>query len=74
MTKNKKTMKDLENLLKISTKKKIKNHENLDYYLDSLEYMTFLSNIEKKFRINLNIPKILNKKKINLKYLYTQLK
>ena len=74
MTKNKKTMKDLENLLKISTKKKIKNHENLDYYLDSLEYMTFLSNIEKKFRINLNIPKILNKKKINLKYLYSQLK
>lgn len=74
MTKNKKTMKDLENVLKVSTQKKIKSSENLDYYLDSLEYMTLLSNIEKKFKVKLNFSKILNKKKVNLKYLYTQLK
>ena len=48
-------------------KKKISEKENLFKVLDSLEIMMLLSAIEKKFKLKIDMIKILNKKKLDFK-------
>jgi acyl carrier protein len=56
------------------TKKKINKNDNLFKLLDSLEIMTLLSSVEKNFKIKLNIIKILNREKLDIEHLYSNLK
>jgi acyl carrier protein len=55
------------------TKKKINKNDNLFKLLDSLEIMTLLSSVEKNFKIKLNIIKILNREKLDIEHLYSNL-
>ena len=48
------------------TKKKIHTKDNLFKILDSLEIMTLISSLERRFKIKFNMIKLLNKKKLDL--------
>ena len=50
-----------------TTKKKITKKDDLFKLLDSLEIMTFLSAVEKNFKIKLDMIKLLNNNKLYLK-------
>ena len=67
------TMKILQVYCNKITKKKINKNDNLFKLLDSLEIMTLLSSVEKNFKIKLNIIKILNREKLDIKHLYSNL-
>jgi|688.fasta_scaffold83552_3 acyl carrier protein len=67
------TMKILQVYCNKITKKKINKNDNLFKLLDSLEIMTLLSSVEKNFKIKLNIIKILNREKLDIEHLYSNL-
>jgi acyl carrier protein len=67
------TMKILQIHCNKITKKKINKNDNLFKLLDSLEIMTLLSSVEKKFEIKLNIIKILNREKLDIEHLHSNL-
>jgi acyl carrier protein len=67
------TMKILQVHCNEITKKKINKNDNLFKLLDSLEIMTLLSSVEKNFKIKLNIIKILNREKLDIEHLYSNL-
>jgi acyl carrier protein len=67
------TMKILQVYCNKITKKKINQNDNLFKLLDSLEIMTLLSSVEKNFKIKLNIIKILNREKLDIEHLYSNL-
>ena len=67
------TMKILQVHCNKITKKKINKNDNLFKLLDSLEIMTLLSSVEKNFKIKLNIIKILNREKLDIEHLYSNL-
>ena len=66
-------MKTLQKLCKETTKKKINKNDNLFELLDSLEIMTLLSSVEKEFKVKLNIIKILNREKLDIEHLHSNL-
>lgn len=66
-------MKTLQNHCNKITKKKINKNDDLLKLLDSLEVMTLLSSVEKKFGVKLNIIKILNREKLNILHIYSNL-
>lgn len=60
----------IKNLITFSSKfikKEVNEKDDLYKLLDSLEIMTLLSAIEKNFRVKINIIKLLNNKKLDLK-------
>lgn len=60
----------IKNLITFSSKfikKEVNEKDDLFKLLDSLEIMTLLSAIEKNFRVKINIIKLLNNKKLDLK-------
>ena len=61
------SMSNIADFAFIILKKKINEKENLFKVLDSLEIMMLLSGIEKKFKLSLDMVKILNKKKLDFK-------
>jgi acyl carrier protein len=65
------TMKILQIHCNKIVKKKINTNDNLFKLLDSLEIMTLLSSVEKEFEIKLNIIKILNREKLDIKHLHS---
>ena len=67
------TMKILQVYCNKITKKKINKNDNLFKLLDSLEIMTLLSSVEKNFKVKLNIIKILNREKLDIEHLYSNL-
>jgi acyl carrier protein len=67
------TMKILQVHCNKITKKKINKNDNLFKLLDSLEIMTLLSSVEKNFKVKLNIIKILNREKLDIEHLYSNL-
>ena len=67
------TMKTLQDHCNKITKKKINKNDDLFQLLDSLEIMTLLSSVEKNFKIKLNIIKILNREKLDIEHLYSNL-
>ena len=67
------TMKILQVYCNKITKKKINKNDNLFKLLDSLEIMTLLSSVEKNFKVKLNIIIILNREKLDIEHLYSNL-
>lgn len=67
------TMKTLQKHCNETAKKKINKNDNLFEVLDSLEIMTLLSSMEKKFKVKLNIIKILNREKLDIEHLHSNL-
>jgi acyl carrier protein len=65
------TMKILQIHCNKITKKKINKNDNLFKLLDSLEIMTLLSSVENKFKVKLNIIKILNREKLDIEHLHS---
>lgn len=63
---NKVTLKNISFFCQKITKKRINEKDDLFKILDSLELMVLLTSIEKKFKIQLNMVKILSKKKLYL--------
>ena len=57
-----------------TTKKKITKKDDLFELLDSLEIMTLLSNVEKNFKIELDLLKLLNSKKLYLKTILSHIR
>lgn len=68
------TIKNLQVFCNKVTKKKINKNDNLFKLLDSLEIMMLLSSVEKSFKIKLNMIKILNREKLDIEHLYSNLK
>lgn len=68
------TIKNLEEFCFQCTKKKIDKNQDLFSILDSLELMSFLTSLEKRCKIKLDMTKIFNKKVVNLNFILTQLK
>jgi acyl carrier protein len=62
----------LKNIITLFFKNKTNSIDfnNIFNNLDSLETMSLISHLEKKLAIKLNIINLLDKKKINLKFLY----
>lgn len=71
---NIKTIKNLEEFCYQCTKKKIDKNQDLFSILDSLELMSFLTSLEKKNKVKIDMVKIFNKKVVSLNFLLTQLK
>lgn len=61
------TTENLKNFYFKINKKKINENDDVFKNLDSMEIMIFLSEIEKNFKVKLDIIKILNRKKLSLK-------
>lgn len=68
----------MENKIKILLKNYFKknnlklNETNIFCDLDSLQTVQLLNTIEKKLKKKINLMKIINKKKVNIKYLCNQ--
>ena len=63
---NKIEQKEINDFCEKITKKKIHAKDNLFKILDSLEIMTLISSLEHRFKIKINMIKVLNKKKLDL--------
>lgn len=61
------TTENLKNFYFKINKKKINENDDVFKKLDSMEIMIFLSEIEKNFKVKLDMIKILNQKKLYLK-------
>jgi|TARA_B100000959_G_C14439585_1_gene402138 acyl carrier protein len=73
ISQKKQTIHILKLLVNRVSGKKLKADDNLFQLLDSLEIMNLLSSIEKKYKKKLNMEKILNKDRLDLKFLSKQL-
>ena len=73
ISQKKQTIHILKFLVNRVSGKKLKADDNLFQLLDSLEIMNLLSSIEKKYKKKLNMEKILNKDRLDLKFLSKQL-
>ena len=66
---NKTQNKSLIDIVRDITGKKLNLGDDLFITLDSLEIMNLFSDLEKKYKKKINLLKILNKKKITIKFL-----